>query len=657
MATFISLLVPGLVIGALYGLSGLAVVTTYKVTRVLNFAQASLATLATYCAMSAITTIGMPLWVGLVIAAVVGTVGGVLVEWIAVRPMTRSNNLAGVLATLGVSIVVDGVVQLVWGTQPKPMPALAPGSPIHFLGATVTPSNLVTLALAVLIMVALYLFFERTPLGLRVRATFQNRDAAELSGVDTGRVISMTWGLAGAVGAVAAVLVAAQSNLSPGLDASLLVYTLFAVAVGGFQSLPGAVLGGLVVGVFQSLFAGYVNATYGDVVLLLLLVLILVVFPNGLLGSRRRAVVRDSLALVARRTRNIVFPRWLTAALLVVGAVIVAGIPFVLGNDLVLLLSEAAAYALIAISYVAVTGYAGLVTLGQGALAILGAYAAAVTTAHWGWGFLPGVVAGAVLGLVSGVLVAGAMGRLSGFYLAIATTALVVGVPSLLISLPVTFDGGAEGLSLPPISLFGLAVTGTSDVFYLVTGIMVVGAAGTAVLLRSRVGKRWQAVRDSPRGAAAAGIDVTLHRVAAFGYAGMLAGVGGVLFAYSTSYITTDQFNFTPSVYIQFAAVAGGLQSVIGGIVGAVFVAVVPYVLSSEQAWGGIVFGVAGYLVLRLAPGGVTAVARDLLVRAWPGLNNARLQPNSGVDGAAAAAPESWSPAEDHASLSAGRTE
>jgi branched-chain amino acid transport system permease protein len=659
MSTFLSLLIPGLVIGSLYGLSGLAVVTTYKVTRVLNFAQASLATLATYCAMSAIDAIGMPLWVGLIVAAVVGTVGGVLVEWVAVRPMARGNNLSGVLATLGVSIVIDGVVQLVWGTQPKPMPDLVPGGAIHFLGATVTPGNLVTLALAVVIMIGLYVFFERTRIGLRVRATFQNRDAAELTGVDTRRVISMTWGLAGAVGAVAAVLVAAQSNLSPDLDASLLVYTLFAVAVGGFQSLPGAVIGGLVVGVFESLFAGYVNATYGDVVLLLILVLILVVFPNGLLGSRRRAVVRDSLALVSRRAQNIVFPRWLTALLLVVGAVIIIGIPFVLTDDLVLLLAEAAAYALVAISYVVVTGNAGLVTLGQGALAILGAYAAAVTATHWGWGFLPGLAAGAVVGLLAGVLVAGAMSRLSGFYLAIATTALVVGVPSLLISLPVSFAGGAEGLGIPPISLFGLAVTSTTGVFYLTAAIMVIGAVLTALLLRSGIGKRWQAVRDSPRGAAASGINVTLQRVAAFGYAGLLAAVGGVLFAYATSYITTDQFSFTPSVYIQFAAVVGGLQSVIGGIVGAVFVAVVPYLLSGQDAWGGIVFGLAGYLVLRLAPGGVTALARDLLVRAWPALNGAHRQPHS-TGPAAGDPPGADQPpvaADDRAALSAGRSE
>jgi branched-chain amino acid transport system permease protein len=290
MELFIEQVLNGIGNGVVYGSVALALVLIFRTTGVLNFAQGEMALFSTYISWK-LTTSGMPVIGAIAISMAIAFIAGALIERTLIRPMEEHRSpLNVVIVTLGLFLGLNSLAQLVFGTDPQQMPSPFPaGSLGFFADARIQKDTIGLIAVLLLECLVLWLLLNRTRLGLKLRAVAANPDSARLHGIKAGSMLMLGWAMSAALGAIAGSLVAAQRT---GFDSSLmqtiLVYALAAAALGGFDSIWGAVFAGLVVGVADALTIQYVDQLDGiEVVLPLgLILVVLVIMPNGLFGKR-----------------------------------------------------------------------------------------------------------------------------------------------------------------------------------------------------------------------------------------------------------------------------------------------------------------------------------------------------------------------------------
>jgi branched-chain amino acid transport system permease protein len=288
MQLFIEQVLNGIGNGVVYGSVALALVLIFRTTGVLNFAQGEMALFSAYITWK-LTTWGLSVVAAIAISMAVSFIGGAVIERTLIRPMEGRSALNVVIITLGLFLGLNSLVQLLFGTDPQIMPSPFPEGSIS-IGDTRIQKETIGLIL-VLLAECLFLWFllNRTTLGLKLRAVASNPDSARLHGIRAGSMLMLGWGMSAAIGALAGSLVASQRT---GFDSSLmqtiLVYALAAAALGGFDSIWGAVICGILVGVADALTIQYVDALDGiEIVLpLALIMVVLVVMPNGLFGKR-----------------------------------------------------------------------------------------------------------------------------------------------------------------------------------------------------------------------------------------------------------------------------------------------------------------------------------------------------------------------------------
>ena len=223
--------------------------------------------------------------IALIGAVVAVTVVGILVERLGVRPSRTQNHLVLIFLTIGLSIILRGIMKLVWGKNRMAVPPLAGEDPLRFAGATILPQAVAILMITAIAIGLLILFFKGTRMGLAMRAVASNQDAASIVGIRVGRVKAASFALAGGLGGLAGVLVTPITTLSYDVGVLLGLKGFAAAILGGFGSFPGAVLGGIGLGLLESLSAGYWSSAYKDVAAFVVLLLVLFVRPKGLLGK------------------------------------------------------------------------------------------------------------------------------------------------------------------------------------------------------------------------------------------------------------------------------------------------------------------------------------------------------------------------------------
>ena len=234
---------------------------------------------------SALFALGLPTVPALVLAVCLVALTAMVVERVGLRPARSDNHLVLIFLTVGLSIILRGVIKLVWGKNRMALPPLTPDVPVQILGASVLPQALWILGLTVVAIAVLTWFFHRTPLGLSMRAVASNPTAAAVVGIPAGRIRLTSYAIAGALGGLAGVLVTPITTLNYDVGVLLGLKGFAAAILGGFGSFPGAILGGLGLGLLESLSAGYLSSAYKDVVAFVVLLLVLCVRPKGLLGK------------------------------------------------------------------------------------------------------------------------------------------------------------------------------------------------------------------------------------------------------------------------------------------------------------------------------------------------------------------------------------
>jgi branched-chain amino acid transport system permease protein len=279
-----SQVVSGLATGCVYALIALGFVLIFKATDVVNFAQGEFVMVSGFISFTLLIRGGLPYWLVLLVTVVASGFVGVVLERVVVRPIMDAPIFSIVIATIGASTVLRSSAGIIYGYDVLPLPTLFSKDPVRLGVLTFTPMDAGVIGSSLGIMLALYLFFTRTRTGTAMRATAQSQTAARLMGVSVKRIFALTWAISAAIGGVAGVLIAPIIYLDPNLG--FIGVKAFAGAIlGGFGSIPGAIVGGMLLGVIENLSGYFFNAGIKQVSTYILLILVLVVRPAGLFGA------------------------------------------------------------------------------------------------------------------------------------------------------------------------------------------------------------------------------------------------------------------------------------------------------------------------------------------------------------------------------------
>lgn len=288
MDQFLQHLLNGLVLGATYALLGIGLTLIFGIMKVVNMAHGELYTLGAYVAFGFVSLLGLNYFGSVLMAAAVGLLAGAAIEWL----LLRRRNLAAIdevmLIMIGVMIVMQNAELLAWGGVAKAVPSPFSQEPIVFGAVSVSPIRLFVLGTALVLLVGFYLLIERSRLGLSMRATFQDKDAAKIVGVNVSRIYTLTFALGSCLAAVAGALLAPVFVVNPTMGdlASLKAFAI--VILGGLGNLAGAALGGFALALIEEFGAGYISTAYRDAIGFLVILCVMVLRPQGLFVMKER---------------------------------------------------------------------------------------------------------------------------------------------------------------------------------------------------------------------------------------------------------------------------------------------------------------------------------------------------------------------------------
>ena len=284
----IQYLINGISIGAVYAIIALGYTMVYGIAKMLNFAHGDVIMVGAYISFCVTNYLGLPAVVSILAAMVVCTALGVLIEGLAYKPLRGTPSLAVLITAIGVSYFLQNAAQLIWGTAPKNFTSIVTFMPFSFADGklVITGEVIITIAVSVAIMVGLTVFTGRTKMGKAMRAVSENRDAAQLMGINVNRTISMTFAIGSALAAVAGVLLCSTvPTLQPTTGSMPGIRAFTAAVIGGVGSIPGAMLGGVLLGIIETFSKKYISTEFSDAIVFAVLIVILLVKPAGLMGK------------------------------------------------------------------------------------------------------------------------------------------------------------------------------------------------------------------------------------------------------------------------------------------------------------------------------------------------------------------------------------
>ena len=287
--TFLSHLINGISLGSVYAIIALGYTMVYGIAKMLNFAHGDVIMVGAYISYCVTSYLGLPAWVSVVAAVVVCTVLGIVIEGLAYKPLRGTPSLAVLITAIGVSYFLQNAAQLIWSSSPKNFTSVVTMKPISLAGGklVITGEVLLTVAVCILVMVGLTLFTGKTRTGKAMRAVSEDRDAAQLMGINVNKTISMTFAIGSALAAVAGVLLCSTvPTLQPTTGSMPGIRAFTAAVFGGIGSIPGAMLGGILLGIIETFSKAYLSTQFSDAIVFSVLIIILLVKPAGLLGKQ-----------------------------------------------------------------------------------------------------------------------------------------------------------------------------------------------------------------------------------------------------------------------------------------------------------------------------------------------------------------------------------
>ncbi|MCU1673418.1 MAG: transporter related [Frankiales bacterium] len=614
------IVVTGLLIGLSYGVLAAGLVLVFRASGVVNLAHAETGAFGAALLARMVVDGGVPWAVALPVVLVVGAAIGAVVELVVVRRLSSSPRVVLLVATLGVS-------QLLLVAQIALPKISTPGAPfpepldrvVAFGGVTIDGTGFLTLGMIPAAVLVLTVFLNRTPTGLAVRAAADNADAAELAGISTRRVSTLVWALAGGLAVLTVVLAngllrSRVGSVDIGFGPGLLLRALAAALVGRLVSLPLALLGGVVIGVLDAVLqvsfpgeTGYLDA------LLFVLVLVLVLYSAARDRTGGRRTEAASLALFAAERpvppalQGVWWARhsgslgWLVAA---AAALLVPLLDLDAGQ--LAAASRVPLFAIVGLSLVVLTGWAGQLSLGQVAFYGLGAMTAAALVQR-GVPFPAAVAEATVLGVLASLVIGLPALLVRGLFLAVTTLAFAVASASALFQAGFLV-GDARVLTLEPGRLFGLDLRNGPTYYYLSLAALLVCALLVGALRRSGVGRSIIAARSNPDRAASLTVSPVVSMLLAFAVSGGLAAFAGALFAGLERSVGYTQFSVYDSLTAVAVVMIGGLGTVSGAVLGALWVFGIPALFGNSDIAKLLTSSIGLLVLLLYLPGGLRSV-------------------------------------------------
>ena len=288
--SFLSYLINGLSLGSVYAIIALGYTMVYGIAKMLNFAHGDVIMIGCYIVFTIVSSLNLPVWLGIILSIVLCTLLGMLIEKVAYKPLRgASSSLAVLITAIGVSYLLQNVALLIFGANTKAFASVVTLDPIKLADdqLTITGETLVTISACIIIMIALTLFVNRTKAGQAMLAVSEDKGAAQLMGINVNATISLTFAIGSALAAVAGMLLCSSyPALTPYTGSMPGIKAFVAAVFGGIGSIPGALIGGLILGIIEILSKAYISSQLSDAIVFLVLIVVLVVKPTGILGKK-----------------------------------------------------------------------------------------------------------------------------------------------------------------------------------------------------------------------------------------------------------------------------------------------------------------------------------------------------------------------------------
>ena len=595
-------------IGALYALASQGLIVIYRGTGVLNFSLGATAIAGVFLQYELQYEHDYSFWFASIAGVLLSATLGVLTHWVVLRPLQRkgASTLVQLLATLGVLITVQAGVVIRYGSKPRQVPSELPTDRVTLYGeVSITVDRLILLAIGCVSALLLWLLYRSSQFGIQTEAVSESERSAAAVGVSPNKIAVLNWALGSAVACIAGILVIPVITLQVTSMTSLVLAALAAALVGDFKSFPVATLAGYLLGMSQTLVGRFWDQQGLDQSLPFILIIVMLVVRG------RSIPLRDHYMRKLPAIGN--------------GRISWDWTIFLAGTVVFLMLTKDTKWidaltvtlcaAIVLLSIVVVTGYAGQLSLAQYAMAGFGAWVAGRLVAVFHIPFLLALVAGVAAAVPLGLIFALPAVRTRGINLAVVTLGLGTAIELMLFSNG-DYTGGVRGTPVGNPSLFGFEISSIRHparygIFVLVMGLLAVIVVSN--VRRGRSGRRLIAVRTNERAAAALGINVVIAKLFAFALASAIAALGGILLGFRLTSVSYQSFtNFTSITYAGLSLV-GGVGHLLGALVGGMMATAGFNQEVMESTWSGVgryiqlISGIAILLVVLYNPDGVAA--------------------------------------------------
>ncbi|WP_394617839.1 ABC transporter permease [Lentzea sp. JNUCC 0626] len=600
MTALLAYTIFGLVTGGAYAVVAGGLVLTYSTSKVFNVGHGAIGMVMAFLYWELAENRGLPQWLALLlVVGVAAPLFGLVVERFIMRRLVGAPVGISLVAGVGVLVGLIGVAQVIWPPQARPVRPFLDQLGVHIGQSFVSGHDLITLLCAVLVAGGLYVLLNRTRTGLAMRACVDAPELAALYGTRPHRLSALSWAIGSALAALGGILLTPVVQLDY-VTMTLLVITAYTAAlVGRLRSLPWTFVGALGLGLVQSYAVAYLPSSpfwisFRAAIPALLLFVVLLAMPQSPL---RIGGVRGQRGVAVPTALTTGVGAGLFGAAVVVLALLVDSV--VAGQ-----LALALVFGIVLLSMVLLTGYGGVVSLGQFTFVGIGA----VTVARLGSASPLSLLAGAAVAAVVGALIALTVLRVSGLYLALATLGFAQLMDKLVLQSPIAF-GVRGSLQVPPV------VGSATGQMLLAAFVFVLVGIGVLAIRRGRLGRRMIAVKDSSAACATLGLNVRWIRVWVFALSAAIAGLAGGLFAQLRETVAASDFQLFNNLPLLLFAVIAGVTSVSGALLGGTLLMLLPVLQSGFPAFAGVAVVLLGVAAAGLArdPNGLVSWG----FRAW----------------------------------------
>ncbi|MBT1176095.1 ABC transporter permease [Bifidobacterium callimiconis] len=593
----------GLIHGSAYALVAVGMSLIFGVTNVANFAQGSIVAVGMMTAWWLGTSLGWGVVPTAIAVIVVTGLLGLIMNALVIAPLEGRKPIAALLATIGVGQILDNGLQIIFGTQTRRFPELLPTYNLQFAGVRFGTSDVVMIIFAILSMLGLWAFLKYGKAGQAIRATSQDPQAASQMGIPVKTIRNLSFVIGAVLAGVSGIFVGLfNTNINPMNGGTIGMTAFVAATIGGLGSIPGAVVGGLALGLIESVGISFLGDGAHDLITFGALLIILIIRPQGLLGGDDvKSEPLTGTFLGGGRPINL--PWWGNLGL----AVFALATPFFFSDYLSGVGTQIAIYSIAAVGLTLISGSAGQTILGMAGPFAVGAYASAILSTRLDWPFLAAFLVAGVIAAIAASILTFPVWKLSGHYVAIAT----IGVGAVMVAIiriwePLTKGSlGIQGIPFPKVlgqSLYTQQMQYLLDVVVLLVTLVVVTR-----IRSSHLGRVFEAVGSDQEASEALSIRTGAYKALAYALAAFFAGLAGSLLAHQYTYIDPTIFNSNMSILILTIIVLGGMNSPLGAVLGAIVLIGGPELLRVASDARVLLYGVLLVVIILFRPQGLFA--------------------------------------------------